>query len=184
MKPTPPERVLESRSIYQGRKVHLRVDTVELPGGARSLREIVSVPQAVVILPLTDDGQVYLVRQYRAAIGDYLLELPAGTLDPGESPEQCARRELIEEIGMQAGTWQLLTSFYTVPGICDEVIHLFLARQLSPAHAQPDADEFIEVISLPMDQAIAMARSGQLRDAKSIIGLLWVAGGSRAQESA
>lgn len=175
MNPIQPERVLESRSIYEGRKVRLRVDTVELPNGARSIREIVSVPQAVVILPLTEDGQVHLVRQYRAAIGDYLLELPAGTLDPGESPEACARRELIEEIGQQAGHWQWLTSFYTVPGICDELIHLFLARELSRAQGQPDADEFIEVVSLPLEQAVAMARSGQLRDGKSIIGLLWVA---------
>ena len=175
MKPAQPEQVLESRSIYQGRKVDLRVDTVELPDGTRSIREIVSVPQAVVILPVTEDGQVHLVRQYRAAIGDYLLELPAGTLDPGESPEECARRELIEEIGKQAHYWQWLTSFYTVPGICDELIHLFLARELSSAAGQPDADEFIEVVSLPVGQAIAMARSGQLRDAKSIIGLLWIA---------
>jgi ADP-ribose pyrophosphatase len=170
------EKVLESRSVYQGRKVHLRVDTVALPGGRTALREIVSVPQAAVIVPLTEDGRVYLVRQYRAAIASYLLELPAGTLNPGEEPLACARRELAEEIGRQAGDWQLITSFYSMPGICDEVLHLFLARRLTPAESHPDLDEFIEVMTLPLDEAVALARSGQLRDAKSIIGLLLAAG--------
>jgi len=170
------EKVLESRSVYQGRKVHLRVDTVALPTGRTAVREIVSVPQAAVIVPLTEDGRVHLVRQYRAAVGSYLLELPAGTFNAAEEPLACAKRELAEEIGRQANDWQLITSFHSMPGICDEVLHLFLARQLAPAESHPDPDELIEVVTMPLSEAVALVRSGVLRDAKSIVGLLLVAG--------
>ena len=172
---TPPERVVDSRLVYQGRIVRFRLDTVALPDGSTTVREIVGTPGAVVILPLTDDGQVRMVRQYRSAIGEFLLELPAGTLEPGEAPEQAAPRELAEETGDRAAHWERLTGFYTVPGICDEYIHLFLATGLTPGQANREADEFIEVVTLPLTQALAMVKRGEIRDAKTIVGLLMAA---------
>ena len=171
----PPERVVDSQLIYEGRIVRFRVDTVVLPDGSRSTREVIGTPGAVVIVPLTDDGQVRMVRQYRSAIGEYLLELPAGTLEPNESPEQAAPRELAEETGDRAARWRRLVGFYTVPGICDEYLHLFLATDLTPGQTNQEADEFIEVVTLPLSEALAMVRQGEIRDAKTIIGLLMVA---------
>jgi ADP-ribose pyrophosphatase len=171
----PPERVVDSRPIYEGRIVRFRVDTVALPDGSTAIREIVGTPGAVVIVPLTHDHQVRMVRQYRSAIREFLLELPAGTLEPNETPEQAAPRELAEETGDRAAHWQRLTGFYTVPGICDEYIHLFLARGLTPGQTNREADEFIEVVTLPLDEALARVERGEIRDAKTIIGLLMVA---------
>jgi ADP-ribose pyrophosphatase len=151
------------------------VDTVALPDGSTALREIVGTPGAVVIVPVTDDQQVRMVRQYRSAIADLLLELPAGTLEPDEPPEQAAPRELAEETGDRAAHWQRLTGFYTVPGICNEYIHLFLATGLSPGPTNRETDEFIEVVTLPYAEALAMVKRGDIRDAKTIIGLLMVA---------
>jgi len=170
-----PERVVDSRPIYEGRIVRFRVDTVALPDGSTATREIIGTPGAVVIVPLTDEGQVRMVRQYRSAVGEFLLELPAGTLEPNETPEQAAPRELAEETGDHAARWRRLTGFYTVPGICDEYLHLFLATGLTPGQANQEADEFIEVVTLPLDDALGMARRGEIRDAKTIIGLLLVA---------
>ena len=172
----PPERIVDSQPIYGGRIVRFRVDTVVLPDGSRAIREIIGTPGAVVIVPLTDDGQVRMVRQYRSAIGEFLLELPAGTLEPNEAPEQAAPRELAEETGDRAASWQRLAGFYTVPGICDEYLHLFLATGLTPGQTNQEADEFIEVVTLPLDEALDMVRRGEIRDAKTIIGLLMVAG--------
>ena len=171
----PPERIVGSQSIYQGRIVRFRVDTVVLPDGSTTVREVIGTPGAVVIVPLTDDGRVRMVRQYRSAIGQFLLELPAGTLEPDEAPEQAAPRELAEETGDHAAHWRRLAGFYTVPGICDEYIHLFLATGLTPGQANQEADEFIEVVTLPFDEALAMVRRGEICDAKTIIGLLMVA---------
>jgi ADP-ribose pyrophosphatase len=172
----PPERVVDSQPIYEGRIVRFRVDTVALPDGSRAIREIIGTPGAVVIVPLTDDVQVRMVRQYRSAIGEFLLELPAGTLEPNEAPEQAAPRELAEETGDRATRWRRLTGFYTMPGICDEYLHLFLATGLTPGQTNQEADEFIEVVTLPLDEALDMVWRGEIRDAKTIIGLLIVAG--------
>ena len=170
-----PERIVDSQSVYQGRIVQFRVDTVALPDGSTTIREIIGTPGAVVVVPLTDDRQVRMVRQYRSAVGEFLLELPAGTLEPNEAPELAAPRELAEETGDQAARWQRLTGFYTVPGICDEYLHLFLATGLTAGQANQEADEFIEVVTLPLDEALGMVRRGEIRDAKTIIGLLLVA---------
>lgn len=170
-----PERIINSQSIYQGRIVQFRVNTVALPDGSITTREIIGTPGAVAIVPLTDDGQVRMVRQYRSASGEFLLELPAGTLEPDELPEQAAPRELAEETGDQAAHWQRLAGFYTVPGICDEYIHLFLATGLTTGQTNHEVDEFIEVLTLPLDETLAMVRRGEIRDAKTIIGLLMAA---------
>ncbi len=171
-----PERIIGSQPLYQGRIVQFRVDTVALPDGSTAIREIVGTPGAVVIIPLTDDSQVRMVRQYRSAIGEFLLELPAGTLEPNEPPEQAAPRELAEETGDRAAHWQRLTGFYTVPGICNEYIHLFLATGLTPGPTNQESDEFLEVVTLPLEKALTMVKRGEIRDAKTIIGLLMVAG--------
>jgi ADP-ribose pyrophosphatase len=170
-----PERITRSQEIYQGQVVRFRLDTVELPDGSTTTREIIQTPGAVVIVPLTQDGQVRMVRQYRSAIGDYLLELPAGTLEPGESPEQAAPRELAEETGDRAESWQRLAGFYTVPGICNEYLHLFLATDLTPGQKHLEFDELIEVVTLPLGEALAKAERGEIRDAKTIIGLMMAA---------
>jgi ADP-ribose pyrophosphatase len=171
----PPERVVDSRPIYEGRIVRFRVDTVALPNGSTAQREIIGTPGAVVVVPLTDDRRVRLVRQYRSAIGQFLLELPAGTLEPGEAPDQAAPRELAEETGDRAAHWRRLAGFFTVPGICDEYLHLYLATGLTPGQTNQEVDEFIEVLTLPLDEALAMVHAGEIRDAKTIIGLLMVA---------
>ena len=172
----PPEWIVDSRSIYRGRIVQFRVDTVVLPDGSTAIREIASTPGAVVIVPLTDDRRVRLVRQYRSAIGKFLLELPAGTLEPDESPEEAAPRELAEETGDRAAHWERLAGFHTVPGICNEYLHLFLATGLTPGQTDREADEFMEVVTLPLNEALAMVKTGEVHDAKTIIGLLMVAG--------
>jgi ADP-ribose pyrophosphatase len=169
--PTSPERVIESRPIYDGRIVRLRVDTVGLSNNRTAVREIVNTPGAVAIVPLTHDRQVRLVRQYRSAVSDYLLELPAGTLQPGEAPEVAAPRELAEETGDRAEHWVYLTRFHTMPGVCDETIHLYLATGLAPGATNRDPDEDIDIVTLPLDQALEMSRTGQIRDAKTIVGL-------------
>ncbi len=176
--PESPERIVNSRSIYDGRIVHFRVDTVALPDGSTVVREIILTPGAVVIVPLTDDGQVRLVRlvrQYRSAAGEFLLELPAGTLEPGESPDAAAPRELAEETGDRATHWERLAGFYTVPGICDEYLHLFLATGLTPGEPNREVDEFMDVVTMPLEEALAMVRTGAIHDAKTMIGLLLAA---------
>jgi len=174
--PESPERIVDSRPIYDGRIVRFRVDTVALPDGSTVKREVILTPGAVVIIPLTDDGRVRLVRQYRSAAGEFMLELPAGTLEPGESPAAAAPRELAEETGDRAAHWERLTGFYTIPGICDEYLHLFLATGLTPGEPNREADEFIEVVTLPLEEALSMVKTGTIYDAKTMIGLLLAAG--------
>ncbi len=171
----PPERIIDTKTLYDGHIVRFRVNTVELPDGRTAKRVVVETPGAVAIVAVTQDRRVHLVRQFRAGAGDFLLEIPAGTLERGEEPITAAPRELAEETGDRAEHWQHLTSIYTTPGICDEVIHIFLATGLSRGHTHLDADEFIEPVTLPLEEAVAMAKNGQIRDAKSVIGLLLTA---------
>ena len=173
--PDSPERIVDSRPIYDGRIVRFRLDTVALPDGSTVMREIIHTPGAVVIVPLTDDSRVRLVRQYRSAAGEFLLELPAGTLEPGESPAVAAPRELAEETGDRAAHWERLAGFYTIPGICNEYLHLFLATGLTPGETNREADEFMEVVTLPLEKALAMVKTGEIYDAKTMIGLLLAA---------
>jgi ADP-ribose pyrophosphatase len=163
-------RRVSSEKIYDGRIVRLRIDTVELPNGELAKREVIEHPGAAAIVPLDENGQVHLVRQYRDAVGEELLELPAGKLNSGEDPLDCARRELREELGLEAGSLALLSSFYSTPGFSDEVMHLYLAEELSHVTAQMDSDEFITAEKrsiFPLDKLIA-----ELRDAKTIVGIM------------
>ncbi len=166
------EKTLESKRIYDGRVVSLRVDTVLLPDGSIASREVVEHKGAVAIVPLLANGDVVLVRQFRQPVGAVLNEIPAGTLDKKESAEECARRELAEETGYAAGTLILMFSTYLSPGYSNEMLHTFLARDLSPVSADNDEDEFLEVITVPLSRAVDMIRTGEIKDAKTVCGLL------------
>jgi ADP-ribose pyrophosphatase len=170
-----PEQVLESSYLYRGRIINLRLDIVGLPKGHTAHREIVEHGQVAAVVPIDEEGRVLMVRQFRLALGRYTLEIPAGGLDPGETPEEAARRELEEETGFQARLLRRLGGFYVSPGYCTEYIHIFLARDLTPGQSKPDLDEATHPVWLSLREAIAMATSGQLEDGKTIIGLLWAA---------
>ena len=170
-----PERVIASTRIHEGRILSLREDTVELADGRRVLREVVEHAEVVAIVPLDAAGQVLLVRQYRLPAGQSLLEVPAGGIEPGESVEQAAQRELQEETRHRADCLQRLGGFFVSPGYCTEYIHLFLATGLSESAAEADFDEQIAVKRLPLSEALALVESGEIRDGKTIIGLLLVA---------
>lgn len=170
----PVEPTVSSRSIYSGRVVKLRVDTVRMPGGHTAQREIVEHPGAVALVALDADGNVLLVRQYRKPAERFLLEIPAGTLAPGEAPEECARRELAEETGYTPGKLVRLAGFYSAPGYCTEYLHVYLATELRPQRAQADVDEDIQVVRLPLAECLRLARAGEICDAKSLVGLLAV----------
>ncbi|NUQ00396.1 MAG: NUDIX hydrolase [Armatimonadetes bacterium] len=167
------ETRIDGERVYDGQVVKLEVDRVRLPDGRESVREVVRHPGAVMVVPLTDDGRVVMVRQHRYCTGEALLELPAGTLEPGEEPLACAQRELVEETGYQARDWRHLASFYTTPGFTDELIHCYLASGITLGErAGGDEDELIELAMLPLSSAQTLARRGEIRDAKTMVGLL------------
>jgi ADP-ribose pyrophosphatase len=166
------EKTLEEKIVFSGKVVRLRLERVALPGGGEATREIVEHPGAVVIVPLTEAGEVVLVRQYRKAIGRVTWELPAGTLEPGEEPAACARRELKEETGLEASEWHPVIEFYSSPGFCTEKMYLFRARGLSQGPAATDPDERISCGRFLLDEALEMARRGEIADAKTLVGLL------------
>lgn len=169
------ERTLTSHLIYDGRLIRLRVDEVELPGGRRTTREVVEARGAVGIVALDGEGRIVLVRQYRRPAERELWEIPAGTLEPGERPADCARRELAEETGFTAREIAPLAAFYTSPGFCNEWMYLFLARGLSRGRQAQEDDEAIRVALVPLTQALAMIRTGDICDAKTLAGLLLAA---------
>ena len=175
-----PGRV-STRRAYTGRIINLDVDTVRFPDGSEGELEMVRHPGASAIVPfLSDptgaDPQIMLIKQYRYAALDFLYEIPAGRLDPGESPETCARRELQEETGCTAGTVEHMHTMFTTPGFTDEKIHLFLAYDLTRGEAAREADEFITVDVMPLTRALAMVQDGTIKDAKTALGILYAAG--------
>jgi len=163
------------RTIHKGHVVTLNIEEITLPNGNRTELEIIRHPGASAVVPLTDDNKVLLVRQYRHAAGGYILEVPAGKLDAGEEPAICAARELEEEAGVEAGQLEELASILTTPGFTDEVIHLYLARQLRPGKQALEADEVLTVEAVPFADAIQMCKQGEIRDAKSICALMLAA---------
>lgn len=170
-----PERTIESREAFSGRLLRLQVDEVALDDGRHAVREVVDHPGAVAMLPW--DGQrLALVRQWRHAAGRALLEVPAGTRDPGEPPEETARRELAEEVELVANTWERGPSFFTAPGFCTEFLTVFLATGLHPAQeANHEEDEELEVEWLSLPEALAAIDGDGIQDAKSIVAILWLA---------
>ncbi len=167
------ERTLASRVVYHGKLINLRVDDVELPNGHHSTREIVEHPGAVAIVAFTGKQELILVRQYRKAANLLTLEIPAGTLSPGEEPLACAVRELKEETGYSAHTFDRICSFYTAVGFCTELLHMFAASDLQPGDQAFEEDENIEVVTMPVAQAIEAVRDGRIVDAKSVAGVFW-----------
>ncbi|WP_447975216.1 NUDIX hydrolase [Nitrospira sp. Kam-Ns4a] len=159
------------KNVFKGRVLNLFLETVTLPNGGTVELEIIHHPGAAAVVPMKDDGTVVLVRQYRHALRTFIYEIPAGKLGPGEDPRSCAARELEEEIGYRAGSLELLVSVYTAPGFCDEVIHIYLGTQLTPGRQQLDRDEVLELVEMPLDQALAHIRDGLIRDGKTIVGL-------------
>jgi ADP-ribose pyrophosphatase len=176
------ERVVASEVIHRGRVMEFRVDTIERADGTTGTRDVVGHPGAVAILALDPDGRLLMVRQWRVPAERALLEIPAGTLDVHdgvtEDPDVAARRELEEETGHRARTWRKLAEFWTAPGFATELMHLYLATGIAGAEAdtrlQPDEDERLELRAVPLDEAIGLALDGTIRDAKSILGLLWL----------
>lgn len=168
------ERGLTQEIVFRGNLLRIRLDTVALPNGEIANREIVDHPGAVAVVALTDDEQVVLVRQFRYAINALSLELPAGCLDvPGEEVATAARRELSEETGYVAARLDYLGRIHASPGFTSETTHLFVAQGLKAEPSMPNPDEFIELVTMPMADALALVRRGEIRDAKTIIGLLW-----------
>jgi ADP-ribose pyrophosphatase len=147
--------------------------TIVTPHGGRQTRESVQHPGAVTIVPLLDDGRICLIRNFRVAVGETLVELPAGTLEPGEDPAGCAARELAEETGYTARTMEAVAQFWMSPGILRERMHLFVATGLTPGTARPAADEEIEMLLVTWEAALEMAGRGAIHDAKSLVGLLF-----------
>ncbi len=168
------ERTLDSRPAWSGRVISVRVDEVELSDGRRSAREIVDHPGAVAILAW-DGERLAMVRQWRHATGQELLEVPAGTLEPDEAPDATARRELSEEVGLAAAGWEAGPTFYTAPGFCTELMHLYLATDLTEALADGDEDEELEASWMTLDDALAATDDGRIVDAKTMVALAWLA---------
>jgi ADP-ribose pyrophosphatase len=177
------ERVVDSRVLHRGRYLTFRIDTIERPDGTRATRDVAGHPGAVGMVAVDPDDHVLLVRQYRSPAERALLEIPAGTLDQRpdgsvEDPDLAARRELEEETGYRAGSWRQLGRFWTAPGFTSELMHLYLATDLTAAGNDrliPEADERLHLVRLPWREAVAAAERGEIADAKSIIGLFWLA---------
>jgi ADP-ribose pyrophosphatase len=172
---------IASRRVYDGRVIDLDVDTVRFPNGTVGELEMIRHPGASAVVPFItdpagDDPQLLLIRQYRYAAEQYLYEVPAGRLDPGEEPAACARRELREETGCEAERVEHLITIYTTPGFTDERIHLFMAVGLTRGDDAREDDEFIEVETMPLSQALSLIERGVIQDAKTALGVLYAAG--------
>ena len=167
-------KILNSQKVFDGRVFKVTVDTVR-EGELTYQRDVVHHPGSAVIVPVHDDGTVSLVRQYRHPAVRYLLEVPAGTLGDGERPEAGAARELEEELGLIAERWEKLTEFFVSPGFLEEKMWVYLATELIQGKPQPDEDEVLDVVRLPIGDALEMITSGEIQDAKTIIGLILAA---------
>ena len=165
-------KVHEITSLYNGKIFNVALEKVTLPNGVTKDREVVRHPGAAAMVPLLDDGNVVLVKQYRHAVNNYLWEIPAGTLEPDEEPMACAERELVEETGYEATNFDKLTEILPAPGYTDEHIHIFLATGLTLAEQRLEDDEILTVQPTPFDKAIEMIKTGEIQDAKTIVGLL------------
>ena len=172
MEHTDPEPTIESKDIYQGRIIKLRVDTVQLPSGRTTTREIVEHEDAVCVVPIDENNNVLMVRQYRKAAQLNLLEVPAGGVEAGETPDETALRELQEEVSVTSGSLRRLSGFWVSPGWATEFMHAYLATDLTPASLPADDDEYISVERVPLDRVPGLIESGEIQDSKSIASLL------------
>jgi ADP-ribose pyrophosphatase len=171
--------LVSTERIYSGRVVNLDLDTVRFPDGSTGKLEMVRHPGASAVVPLLDepkspDPRVILIRQFRHAADGFIWEIPAGRLDPGETPSTCAHRELEEEIGMTTDVLSRLTTIFTTPGFTDERIHIFLATGMRPGKQRREADEFMEVKTKKWSEVMTMIRAGEINDAKTLAALMYV----------
>ena len=184
------EQVVDTRLVHHGRYLDVRIDTIERADGTTGTRDVVRHPGAVAVLAMDADDRLLLVRQWRIPAGRAMLEIPAGTLDVHdgvtEDPDIAARRELEEETGSRAGSWRRLASFWTAPGFATELMHLYLATGLESVHGDdrlaPDEDERLELSRFTIDEALALVDEGEIVDAKSMLGILWLERLRRAGE--
>lgn len=166
------EKKIASEPLYDGKILKLRKDTVELENGETAFREVVEHSGGVCVLPLTEDGQVLLVRQFRYAFGEVLLEVPAGKLNPGEDHRECGLRELLEETGVIPSSFEYMGVLYPTTAYLTEIIHMYIAKGLQFAEQNLDADEFLDVVKLPFEEALEKILTGEMKDSKTQILLM------------
>lgn len=164
-------KTLDRRNVFKGKVIDLYLDTVIFPKQQVEMERI-NHPGGATVVPLLSDGSVILIKQYRHCIGDTIWEIPAGRLEQNENPLDCAKRELVEEVGFKATNIQKLTEIYSAPGYCNEVIYIFLATELVPDKQKLEDDEIIKVVKLPFAKAIEKVKMGEITDAKTVVGLL------------
>ena len=164
-------KVIKKRNVFKGRVIDLSVETVIFPKQQVEM-ECINHPEGAAVVPLLSDGSVVLIKQYRHCIGDTIWEIPAGRLNPGENPLDCAKRELEEEVGYKAAQIKKLTEIYSAPAYCTEVIFIFLATELVTSAQKLNDDEIIKVVRLPLAEAIEKIKNGEIKDAKTVVGLL------------
>ncbi len=169
------EKTISTQPIYQGSIIDVERLTIELPDGRRATRDIVRNPGASVVIPITDDGQIVLVEQFRKPNEKVFIELPAGKLDKGEDPEHCAARELKEETGYSAKSLKKILTLHPAPAFADEILHVYLATGLTKGDCCPDEDEFISARTYDLNQVLAMIEEGLITDAKTVAGVLFAA---------
>ena len=167
------EKLIKSKNVFKGKLLNVFLDDIKLSNGTNSTREFIKHPGASACIPLLNQSNIILVKQYRYSLRSEMLEIPAGKLDKIETPEDCASRELEEEIGFQANKLTLLTKIHPAVGFCNEVIWLYLAEDLTETSINPDKDEFIEIVPTSVEDAMNMIKTGIISDAKTIISLLW-----------
>ena len=161
--------------VYHGKKFNVLKKPIMLPSGKKVVKEIVEYPGAAAILPLVSENTILLLKQYRVALDSWIIEIPAGTLKPNETPLECAMRELEEETGFKAKEWVKMLEIYTSPGYSNEILHIFLAKGLKRGVKKPEESEILENIYLTLDEALNMVERGEIKDAKTIIALLYYA---------
>ncbi len=166
------ETFVSKKTVWKGRAVNFDVDTVRLPNGKHATREFMNHPGAAGVVPFLDRDTIVLVRQYRYPVREVTLELPAGKLDPGESPLVCLKRELKEETGFTAAKFKPLIKYWPTPAFADEVLHLYVATGLKKGEVNADDDEFIESVVMPFRKALDLVKTGKIRDSKTVVGLL------------
>lgn len=166
------EKRVKKNTVYKGKMVDWCCDDVLLPDGGKATREYMDHPGAVGVIPVLPDGRIVLVRQYRYPVEEVTLELPAGKLDKGEDPLGCVQRELQEETGYTSGKITPLLDYWPTPAFANELLHLYVAEQLKDGAMNPDEDEFIEKVEMPLDEALSLCKSGAIKDSKTLVGLM------------
>jgi ADP-ribose pyrophosphatase len=179
----PESEVVNHQEVYKGKIVTLHVDTIRQASGSTTIREVVLHPGGVTAIPVLEDGRILLIRQFRYAIGDFILELPAGKLDSGQTPVDTIARELEEEIGYSAGSLTHACTFYTTPGFSNESIHFFIAQHLTKTTQRLEEGEHITVEAHSLSECLRMIEDGEIRDGKTILGILWYHRNSSMQNS-